>query len=167
MIRIAHPTDYAVMDSVFRTSAKDFCSRSYNAAILKEWAGQAWPDRFTLGKEAGDEQYVFTRDGRIIGFGCINLSSEKLVSLFVHPAFSGQGVGQMMLEYVIGRSKTAGIKVLKLDSSVNAVNFYKRHGFSEVGRSKYKTQSGLLMDSVQMELALDEAVIRPSIGGIT
>ncbi len=163
MIRIAKPADYVEMDSVFRASAKAFCSQSYDAATIKEWAGQAWPDRFKLGKEKGDEQYVFTKDGRIICFGCINLSSEKLVSLFVHPEFSGQNIGQMMLEYVIDRTATAGIKVLKLDSSTNAVNFYKRHGFSEVGHSKYKTQSGLQMDSVQMELTLEEAVTRLSI----
>ena len=156
MIRIAKPTDYAEMDSVFRASAQAFCSQSYDAATITEWADQAWPDRFKLGKEKGDEQYVFTKDGRIICFGCINLSSEKLVSLFVHPEFSGQNVGEMMLEYVIARTATAGVKVLKLDSSINAVNFYKRHGFSEVGFSKYKTQSGLQMDSVQMELTLEK-----------
>jgi GNAT superfamily N-acetyltransferase len=158
MIRIAKPTDYAEMDSVFRASAKSFCSGSYDAATIEEWAGQAWPDRFKLGKEKGDEQYVFTREGRIICFGCINLSSEKLVSLFVHPEFSGRNIGRMMLKYVIDRTATAGIKVLKLDSSTNAVNFYKRHGFLEIGRSKYKTQSGLQMDSVQMELTLEAAV---------
>ena len=160
MIRIAKPTDYAEMDSVFRASAKAFCSQSYDAATIKEWAGQAWPDRFKLGKEKGDEQYVFTKDGRIICFGCINLASEKLVSLFVESEFSGQNVGEMMLEYLIARTATAGVKVLKLDSSINAVNFYKRHGFSEVGYSKYKTQSGLQMDSVQMELTLEDIVTR-------
>jgi N-acetylglutamate synthase-like GNAT family acetyltransferase len=152
MIRIATPTDYVEMDSVFRASAEAFCSQRYDAATIKAWAGQAWPDRFKLGKENGDEQYVYTKDGRIICFGCINLSSEKIVSLFVHPAFSGQHVGEMMLEYVIGRAKKSGINVLKLDSSTNAVSFYKRHGFSEIGHGKYKTQSGLQMDSVQMEL---------------
>lgn len=158
MIRIAHSTDYAEMDSVFRASAIAFCSQCYDAATIKEWAGQPWPDRFKLGKEKGDEQYVFIKDDRIICFGCINLASEKLVSLFVDPEFSGQKVGEMMLEYLIARAATAGVKVLKLDSSTNAVNFYKRHGFLEVGYSKYKTQSGLQMDSVQMELTLEKMV---------
>lgn len=157
MVRIATPADYAEMDSVFRASAKAFCSASYGSATISEWAGQAWPDRFKLGKEKGDAQYVFARDGRIVCFACVNLASEKLVSLFVHPDFSGQTIGQTMLEYAVGMAATAGIKVLKLDSSLNAVNFYKRHGFSEVGYSKYTTQSGLQLDSVQMELTLGQS----------
>jgi GNAT superfamily N-acetyltransferase len=163
MIRIAKPADYVEMDSVFRASAKAFCSESYDAATIVEWAGEAWPDRFKVGKEKGDEQYVFTWAGRIIGFGCINLPSKKLVSLFVHPEFSGQNIGRLILEYMFDRTAAAGIKVLKLDSSTNAVNFYKRHGFSEVGYSKYKTMSGLQMNSVQMELTLKKAVTKPLI----
>ena len=151
MIRIAKPADYAAMDAGFRASAKAFCSQSYGAALIEAWAGQPWPDRFKLAEERGDDQYVFTRDGRIVCFGSINLLSGKLVSLFVHPEFSGQDIGRLMLEYLVDRAVAAGIKVLKLDSSLNAVNFYKRHGFSEVGSSKYTTSSGLQMDSVQME----------------
>lgn len=157
MIRIADPTDYAEMDSVFRASARAFCSRSYDAALIEEWAGQAWPDRFKIGKEKGDEQYVYTKDVRIVCFCCVNPLTEKLVSLFVLPEYSGKSIGQQMLEYVIDLMTKAGTRVIKLDSSTNAVSFYKRHGFSEVGHSKYKTLSGLQMDSVQMELKLDDA----------
>ena len=95
-------------------------------------------------------------------FGCINLSSGKLVSLFVQPEFSGQRVGQLMLEYLLDRAASAGLGVLKLDSSLNAVNFYRRHGFTEVGRSKYKTQSGVQLDSVHMDRVLVLAVTGPS-----
>ena len=63
-----------------------------------------------------------------------------------------------MLEHLLGRAASAGLGVLKLDSSLNAVNFYLRHGFTEVGRSKYTTQSGAQIDSVQMERVLVEAV---------
>lgn len=150
------------MDSVFRASAKAFCSASYGAATIEVWAGQPWPDRFALGKQQGDEQYVFVRDDYIACFGCINLSSGKLVSLFVHPEYSGQHVGQLMLEHLLCRAASAGLGVLKLDSSLNAVNFYRRHGFTEVGRSKYKTQGGAEIDSVQMEHVLVQAVTGPS-----
>ena len=157
MIRTANSADYVEMDAVFRASAKAFCARSYDAATIDAWAGQPWPDRFKLGKENGDEQYVFTEDVRIVGFGCINPASGKIVSLFVHPEFSGRNIGQVILEYLMDRAATAGITVLKLDSSTNAVNFYKRHGFSEVGCSKYTTSGGLQMDSVQMELGVGPA----------
>lgn len=160
MIRSARSADYAEMDAVFRASAKAFCSASYDAATIQEWTGRAWPDRFELGKEKGDEQYVFIKERRIACFGCLNLSAEKLVSLFVHPEFSGQNIGGLMLAYVRDRAASAGVKVLKLDSSKNAVNFYRRHGFLEVGHSTYTTLSGLQLDSVQMELALETVPVQ-------
>ncbi|HEY1180706.1 MAG TPA: GNAT family N-acetyltransferase, partial [Rhodocyclaceae bacterium] len=92
----------------------------------------------------------------------INLASGKLVALFVHPEFSGQQVGQLMLECLLDRAASAGCDVLKLDSSLNAANFYRRHGFTEVGRSKYRTQGGVHVDSIQMERVLRHATSGPS-----
>lgn len=154
MIREAKPSDYEDMDAVFRASAKAFCSGSYDPDIIDDWTGTPWPDRFHIGSQNGDEQYVLTAKGAIICFSCINLQRQSLVSLFVLPEYSGQGVGQRMVEFVIERAATAGLHVLKLDSSLNAASFYKRQGFTELGRSKYLSQSGIYMDSVQMERAI-------------
>ncbi len=150
MIRKAIPADYEDMDAIFRSSAKAFCSGSYARSIIEGWTDRPWPERFRVGSQSGDEQYVLTRDEKTICFTCINLQRETLISLFVLPEHSGQGVGQKMVEFVIERAARSGLHVLKLDSSLNAVNFYKRQGFIEVGRSKYLTQSGIYMDSVQM-----------------
>ena len=151
MIREANSSDYIVMDKIFRVSAKEFCSRSYNKQIIESWAGTSWPDRFCKNSESGDEQYVFTISGKVVCFGSINLEQQTLVSLFVYPEQSGKGIGQSMLEFLVSRVISMNISVLKIDSSLNAVNFYQRHGFVEVGRSIYKTKNGVDMESVQME----------------
>ncbi|WP_373568204.1 GNAT family N-acetyltransferase [Marinimicrobium sp. ABcell2] len=154
MIREANASDYDAMDNVFRVSAKAFCSRSYACQVIASWAGEPWPDRFLKSKESGDEQYVFTLEGKVVCFGSVNLGSHKLVSLFVSPEHSGKSIGQSMLEFLVARAESSGIPALKLDSSLNAVSFYERHGFTEIGRSMYRTKNGVEMESVQMEQKL-------------
>lgn len=155
MIRKADTADYAVMDTIFRAAAKAFCSRSYDSQVISSWAGEPSPGRFLKGKDSGDEQYVFSLDGSVVCFGSINLEHHKLVSLFVAPEQSGKGIGQSMLEFLVARAESAGVAVLKVDSSLNAVSFYQRHGFTEISRSLYRTQNGVEMESVQMERNLN------------
>lgn len=154
MIRDANTSDYDAMDGVFRASAKAFCSRSYDSQVIESWAGEPSPGRFLKSKESGDEQYVFTIDGNVVCFGSINPERHKLVSLFVSPEQSGKGIGQSMLDFLVTRAKSWGIPILKVDSSLNAVSFYKRHGFTETSRSMYRTQNGVDMESVQMKRKL-------------
>ncbi len=154
MIREANSSDYYVMDGVFRDSAKAFCSRSYDSQVIANWSGEPWPSRFLKSKESGDEQYVFTHEGSVVCFGSINLERRKLVALFVSPEQSGKGIGQSMLEFLVARAESSGISILKVDSSLNAVSFYERHGFTEISRSMHRTQNGVAMESVQMERKL-------------
>lgn len=154
MIREANPSDYVAMDALFRRSAKAFCSRSYGSQVIEDWAGAPWPDRFRKSKESGDEQYVIIIDGDVVCFGSINLERHTLVSLFVSPRHSGKGIGERMVKFLLERAASSGIEVLKIDSSLNAVNFYVRHGFMEISRSMYRTKNGVEMESVQMERKL-------------
>ena len=88
------------------------------------------------------------------GFGAINLESKLLVSQFVHPDRAGQGFGQQMLEFLIELARCTQLTELKLDSSINALGFYAKNGFVEVGRGRYETQNGTLLESVKMRLTL-------------
>lgn len=154
MIRKANQSDYNAMDSVFRASAKKMCASSYDSEVIDAWACESWPARFVKGANDGDQQYVLLVDHVVVCFGSINLERKLIVSLFVSPEFVGQGLGQRMLNFLFDVAKRKGLKVLYLDSSLNAVNFYSRNGFKEKGRSTYRTQNGVLMDSVQMECNL-------------
>jgi len=154
MIREAKQSDYNAMDFVFRASAKKLCAASYGSEVIEAWAGESWPERFIKGANDGNQQYVLLVDEVVVCFGSINIERKLLVSLFVSPEFVGQGLGQIMINFLFDLAKSKGVEVLHLDSSLNAVNFYARNGFKEKARSKYKTQNGVIMESVQMECSL-------------
>ena len=142
------------MDAVFRASAQELCVEAYGRDIVDAWAGQPRPERFVLGAENGDEQYVVLLEGKIICFGVINIEKQLLASLFVTPSHAGSGVGSELLKFLIERATKAGVKTLRLDSSLNAVNFYTRNGFVEQRKSEFMSKSGVILKSVIMERAL-------------
>ena len=154
MIRAAVKDDYIEMDAVFRASAQQLCVEAYGSDIVNAWAGQPRPERFVLGVENGDEQYVLLLDGKVICFGAINIDKQLLESLFVAPSHVSSGVGSELLEFLIERAIKAGVKILRLDSSLNAVNFYARNGFVEQRKSEFMSKSGVMLKSVIMERTL-------------
>ena len=52
------------------------------------------------------------------------------------------------------KATKAGVKTLRLDSSLNAVNFYARNGFVEKKKSEFMSNSGIILQSVIMERTL-------------
>ncbi|TKB44005.1 GNAT family N-acetyltransferase [Thalassotalea mangrovi] len=155
MIRVAKLEDYPDMDKLFRLSANQLCQSVYTSEQLKSWAGRPWPERFMRNSSEGHQQYVMTRERRVICFGIIDVMAKNIVALFVHPKYSGQNIGHEMMKFLLQQAAERQIDSLTLDSSLNAVNFYRRHGFSEIGRSTFTTQNGTNLESVQMIKHLD------------
>ncbi|WP_394176544.1 GNAT family N-acetyltransferase [Thalassotalea litorea] len=150
MIRQAKPDDYPEMDELFRLSATRLCCNAYTEEQLEGWAGCPRPERFMENQSKGYQQYFLTLENQIIAFGILDIANSKLMALFVHPDFSGRKVGENMTQFLLQQAKDKNLNVLALDSSLNAVKFYKRHGFSETGRSVFTTQNGTSLAPVQM-----------------
>ncbi|WP_019028277.1 GNAT family N-acetyltransferase [Colwellia piezophila] len=154
MIRIAEQSDYIDMDSVFRASAKALCVRDYDLKTILAWVGEARPERFIRSVNDGCTLYVKVLEDKIACFGELNIERQLLLSLFVSPDYAGQGIGKEMIEFLFTKARDAGIKVLKVDSSLNAANFYLRNGFVEQSKSDFTTQNGVVLKSIKMECVL-------------
>ena len=154
MIRVAEQSDYTDMDSVFRASVEALCVRDYDRKTVLDWVGEARPERFVHSANDGCTQYVKVLKDKIACFGELNIEKQLLLSLFVSPEYAGQGIGKEMIEFLFTKASDAGIKVLKLDSSLNAANFYLRNGFVEQSKSDFTTQNGVVLKSIKMECIL-------------
>jgi GNAT superfamily N-acetyltransferase len=154
MIRVANQSDYIEMDSVFRASAKALCISAYDSQTVLDWVGEARPERFVQSAKEGCTQYVNIVENKVTCFGELNISKQLLLSLFVMPEYAGMGIGQEMIQFLLTKASEAGIKTLKLDSSLNAANFYLRNGFVEQSKSDFTTQNGIVLESIKMECVL-------------
>ena len=92
-------------------------------------------------------------DNIIVGFAGIKiiLDTAELMNIVTKKSFRANGIGKLMLEYLINMCKKEKIKTLNLEvNSQNtiAINLYKKYNFKEVGlRKKYynNTYDAILM----------------------
>jgi ribosomal-protein-alanine N-acetyltransferase len=83
-------------------------------------------------------------NGKILAYAVIGFSLRKeralhLISFAVHPSSRKRKIGSKFLDFLISSYRGKGAKLFWLEvreSNVGAVEFYKKNGFSEIGRAK-------------------------------
>ena len=94
-----------------------------------------------------------TLDNIIVGFSGVKiiLDTAELMNIVTKKLYRKNGIGKLMLEYLINYCKKIGIKTLNLEVNAQntiAINLYKKYNFKEVGlRKKYynNTYDAILM----------------------
>ena len=104
---------------------------------------------------SNNSKYIVAKslDNIIVGFAGIKiiLDTAELMNIVTKKSFRANGIGKLMLEYLINMCKKVKIKTLNLEvNSQNtiAINLYKKYNFKEVGlRKKYynNTYDAILM----------------------
>lgn len=117
----------------------------YNLSHAAEYAGETvkFHPKFLLDSPVlldlfhASDIFVFD-DGGIKGFvGCQN---EKIIWLYVDPAYQGQKIGIKLIEFVMKRlNNIASIIVVK--SNLPALNLYQQLGFEVVGEFTFDYQN--------------------------
>lgn len=104
-------------------------------------------------------------NGQIVGFGLLRphhpiptFSRTAEVTYFLHPDYTGQGLGTKLLSFLESGAIGKGItSILASISSLNpdSIRFHRKNGFTECGRFKKVAQKkGRVFDTVWMQKAL-------------
>ncbi len=103
-------------------------------------------------QQAIDEKefYVAERDGVLIGFAVLVSQNPEIEAVYVSPEAKGEGVGAKLLSKLEERARDLGLKVLRLNASLNAVAFYQRAGFRALEESTYRLATGFEIRCVPM-----------------
>jgi phosphinothricin acetyltransferase len=82
--------------------------------------------------------------GRVVGFAYLSpfhpastMRQSASITYFIHPEFTGMGIGTAFLEHLLEAGSALGItNFLAHISSLNtgSIRFHQRHGFTECGR---------------------------------
>jgi GNAT superfamily N-acetyltransferase len=109
--------------------------------------------------DAGGEIFMASKEGYAIG--CCALlpmgeGSFEVAKMTVSEAYRGNGVGRKLLEFVIERAKTMGVKRLYLETNsklTNAIHVYESLGFCRLPPDRIQP-SPYARANVYMELML-------------
>jgi putative acetyltransferase len=128
------PADTPLLAEIFRAAIEELTSDDYSAVQQEAWASVA-DDEATFGARLeGELTLVATYGGAPVGFAA--LSDNKLIDmLYMHPAAAGQGGGTMLLDAIEKLAVARGAKMLTVDVSDNARDFFGKRGYTSERRN--------------------------------
>lgn len=87
--------------------------------------------------------FVCQMGDRIVG--TIALGDDRLRSLFVEPGLQQAGIGAQLVAHLEAHARKAGVRELKLSSSLTARGFYERLGYRLIQPEEHDGVSTFLM----------------------
>ena len=110
---------------------------------------------------SGHEFYLFTEDGKELGFmgiepGYKGKSQLKIHKLYILPNQQGKGIGQQFIALAEERAKELQQEILTLNVNRynKALHFYEKLGFSNIRSEDIDIGQGYLMEDYVMEKAI-------------
>ena len=138
-IRDARLGDEVQIHRAHMRSIREICVKDHGEDEIRGWGnrpfGQTWTEAITKNEFVK----VIEFNSEVHGVGYLRLINSEnqrygyLHALYFTPDVTGIGLGSEMMFKMLEHAKSLKIKSIKLDSSITALNFYKRFGFVENG----------------------------------
>lgn len=140
----------ATFDVTWRSVA-GLATGHYSPDQIAGWMGRRTPE-FYEGLIAEGRMVVAERDGTVVAF--VDAEPGEVTRLFVLPGEAGGGLGRRLLAIGIETARRGHDGPVRLEATINAADFYRRHGFREVGRGHFSHGlGGDPIEIIHMELA--------------
>lgn len=126
---------------------------TYTDKQVAAWAAKPeGTDRYENAIEDSTTELVVAEcDGRVVGFGELDVESGEVEAVFVDPEHNGEGIGSSILNYFERWIRDEGFDVVRLRAVLNAVGFYEQQGYETIERVTNTTTNDVDVDSVWME----------------
>jgi putative acetyltransferase len=122
------PADTPLLAAIFVAAIEELTGDDYSEAQQEAWAAAA-EDEDKFGKKlAGELTLIATLRNSPVGFASLK-GTDHIEMLYVHPSAAGQGVGAMLIDALEKLADARGAKVLSVDASDNALDFFKKRGY--------------------------------------
>ena len=156
-IRKATEADAEVAWLIRKRSILTGCSGHYPFEDLDTWT--VGPHSLRFEQVVAERIHLATRtspkgDEVVLGTGGIDFATGEIDAVFVSPEYMQQGVGRRIMSYLECVAIEAGHTRLTLNSTLNAVDFYRRCGFAGDLRRIYCSSRGVSLPCVAMEKRL-------------
>ncbi len=132
-LRPATPADAEALCALHKASVRTLCLGAYSADEIEAWLRERDPQGVRHAMTQGGETVLVAEcEGTVVGF--VSIKEAVLFGLYVDPA-TGRGAGRVLLAAAEDEVRRRGATVLSLQATLNAVPFYRRHGFMRQHRS--------------------------------
>lgn len=152
-VRNATAADAQTIMDVRNEAIRAQCAGFYDAELLAKWTEPRELSAKFVENVAANFQLIEV-SGEVVACGMVNLENGKVDAIFVAPSAGRMGLGRQMMTHLEGMARGAGLTRLHLESTLNAVPFYRTLGFEGDTRAKYPSPRGFELDCILMEKRL-------------
>ena len=132
-IRKARREDCQSIGDVHTAAVVGIRAGFYTSEELHAWAVPHKPESYEESIRS-KEFFVAEMDDVIVGFGVLNQSSAEVEAVYVSPLAGQHGVG-LGCSKVEERANTLGLKILRLNASLNAVRSMRKRALARDNRN--------------------------------
>ncbi|MBR1271214.1 GNAT family N-acetyltransferase [Bradyrhizobium sp. AUGA SZCCT0222] len=147
--------DTSVVAAIFVAAIQELTGDDYSEAQQEAWASAADDEEQFGKKRAGELTLIATLQNSPVGFASLK-GADHIEMLFVHPGAVGQGVGAMLCDALEKLAGARGAKILTVDVSDNAQEFFLKRGYVAMQRNTV-TINGEWLANTTMQKTLAEA----------
>ena len=148
--------DTPILAAIFVAAIEELTGDDYNEAQQEAWASAA-DDEEQFGKRLASElTLIATLQNSPVGFASLK-GADHFDMLYVHPGAAGQGVASMLCDALEKLAGGRGAKILTVDASDNAVEFFNKLGYEPIGRICVRV-NGLWLANTRMQKTLGDGV---------
>jgi putative acetyltransferase len=122
------PADVPLLAEIFRASIEELSADDYSEAQQDAWASAADDEDEFGARLACALTLVATVDGSVVGFASL-ADNARIDMLYVHPAASGVGAGNMLSDALEKLAGARGTRELSVEACDSARGFFERRGF--------------------------------------
>jgi len=152
-VRRAVTADAALLCDLHKASVRALCAGSYSAAQIELGLAPRSADDYRRAMTAGEVMLAATYADRVVGFA--STKGAELRALYVDPRL-GRGAGGPLLLAAEEQVRGTGEPALHLQSTPNAVAFYRKHGYMREARATVR-RGGVELQVLCMRKSLQAA----------
>jgi len=154
-IRPAMLSDAEKIYLTHKASIETLCADHYCEQDLAGWIDILSPGIYE--NAINEKVMIIAEDGdELLGLGIIDTENKEICAIYIHPSSKGTGIGKRILYELELRAQKKGIDFLTLYSTINALGFYKHHGYKKEEQTFHELPNGIRLECTQMRKTLNK-----------
>ena len=130
MLRKIFDKDLPACSKLICQVIQEIEAKYYSPEIITGW--QEYNSLSNLTEEAKYTDFImYEKGGSILGIGAIE--QDHIKKVYVSPAHQKKGIGRSLVDCLEQIAKEKGFRECELNSTINALDFYKHLGYKEQG----------------------------------
>ncbi len=112
-------------------------AKFYSKAVIREWINQI-SEKAVKNQFKNSLWYILKIGNKTIGFTQFSFKEKVLYQINIEPKYQNKGLGKFLYKFAENKFRKNHIKTISLNSTLNALRFYKSLGFKSSGKIKFK-----------------------------